>query len=136
VRDEALTFAEVAATVGPDVADELRRITLAVYERGASVAAEQGILIADTKIELGWAGDGTLVLADEVLTPDSSRFWPADDWVPGRTQASFDKQIVRTWALGTGWDKNPPAPEIPEEIVALTRARYIEVFERLTGERW
>ncbi|BCB81627.1 hypothetical protein Pflav_080370 [Phytohabitans flavus] len=93
-------------------------------------------MIADTKLELGWAPDGTLVLGDEVLTPDSSRFWPADSWQPGRAQFSFDKQFVRDWAAGTGWDKRPPAPEVPAEVVAATRARYIEVYERLTGLSW
>jgi phosphoribosylaminoimidazole-succinocarboxamide synthase len=135
-HDEFITYADVVAEVGADTAAELRRITLEVYSRGARLAAERGIIIADTKIELGWAPDGTLVLADEVLTPDSSRFWPADSWVPGRVQFSFDKQYLRDWAAGTGWDKQPPAPEIPDEVVAVVRARYIEVYERLTGEAW
>lgn len=135
-HDEPITYADVVAEVGAETAEELRRITLAVYERGAEIAAERGILIADTKLELGWAPDGTLVLGDEVLTPDSSRFWAADAWQPGRVQFSFDKQFVRDWATGTGWDKRPPAPEVPEEVVAATRARYIEVYERLTGLPW
>ncbi|MEH1123535.1 phosphoribosylaminoimidazolesuccinocarboxamide synthase [Micromonospora sp. CPCC 206061] len=135
-HDEFITYDDVVAEVGADTAAELRRITLEVYRRGARIAAERGIVIADTKIELGWAPDGTLVLADEVLTPDSSRFWPADSWVPGRVQFSFDKQYLRDWATGKGWDKQPPAPELPDEVVAVTRARYIEVFERLTGETW
>jgi phosphoribosylaminoimidazole-succinocarboxamide synthase len=136
VHDQPMTFAEVEAYVGADVANELRRITLEVYWRGATLAAERGVIVADTKIELGWSADGTLVLGDEVLTPDSSRFWPADEWQPGRAQRSFDKQSVRDWAVGTGWDKRPPAPEVPAEIVAATRARYVEVYERLTGETW
>jgi phosphoribosylaminoimidazole-succinocarboxamide synthase len=135
-HDEFMTFSEVQAEVGADVADELRRITLAVYRRGSEIAAGRGIIIADTKLELGWAADGTLTLGDEVLTSDSSRFWPADRWRPGGSQFAFDKQYVRDWSAGTGWDRKPPAPELPEEIVEVTRARYIEVYERLTGERW
>ncbi|GLH97155.1 phosphoribosylaminoimidazolesuccinocarboxamide synthase [Phytohabitans aurantiacus] len=135
-HDEFITYDDVVAEVGADTAAELRRITLEVYSRGARIAAERGIIIADTKIELGWAPDGTLVLADEVLTPDSSRFWPADSWVPGRVQFSFDKQYLRNWATGTGWDKQPPAPELPDDVVAMVRARYIEVYERLTGVTW
>jgi phosphoribosylaminoimidazole-succinocarboxamide synthase len=135
-HDEFITYADVEAQEGADVAAELRRITLEVYRRGAEIAGERGIIIADTKIELGWDADGQLVLGDEVLTSDSSRFWPLAEWEPGRTQHSFDKQFLRDWAAGTGWDKKPPAPEIPEEIVAATRARYIEVYERITGDRW
>jgi phosphoribosylaminoimidazole-succinocarboxamide synthase len=135
-HDAPLTFAEVRARLGAEVAAEARRITLEVYRRGADLAAERGILVADTKIELGWAPDGTLVLGDEVLTPDSSRFWPAAQWHPGRSQQSFDKQYVRDWAAGTGWDKKPPAPEIPPEVVEATRARYVEAYERLTGQQW
>ncbi|HEU4425503.1 MAG TPA: phosphoribosylaminoimidazolesuccinocarboxamide synthase [Pilimelia sp.] len=135
-HDQSITYADVADLVGDQTAAELRRITLAVYERGAALAAERGIVIADTKIEIGRATDGTLVLADEVLTSDSSRFWPADSWQPGGPQLAFDKQFVRDWAAGTGWDKRPPAPEVPPEIVEATRARYIEAYERLTGNRW
>jgi phosphoribosylaminoimidazole-succinocarboxamide synthase len=135
-HDEFITLDEVAAGVGTELAQELRRVTLEVYRRGAAIAAERGIIVADTKLEFGRDANGTLTLADEVLTPDSSRFWPADDWEPGRTQVSFDKQLVRDWALRTGWDKRPPAPEVPDEIVELTRARYVEVYERITGERW
>jgi phosphoribosylaminoimidazole-succinocarboxamide synthase len=135
-HDEPLTFAEVVRQVGAETAEELRRITLSVYQRGTGLAAERGILIADTKIELGWAPDGSLVLADELLTPDSSRFWPAATWRPGRAQESFDKQYVRDWAAGTGWDKKPPGPPVPDEVVAATRARYIEAYQRLTGSRW
>jgi phosphoribosylaminoimidazole-succinocarboxamide synthase len=135
-HDEFLTLDEVAATVGVDTAAELRRITLAVYERGARLAAERGIIVADTKLELGRASDGSLVLADEVLTPDSSRFWPADDWQPGRSQFAFDKQFLREWANTTGWDRKPPAPDVPPEIVAATRERYVEAYERITGEPW
>jgi phosphoribosylaminoimidazole-succinocarboxamide synthase len=135
-HDEAITYHDVVAQVGADTAAELRRITLAVYRRGAAVTAEHGIITADTKIELGWAPDGTLVLGDEVLTADSSRFWPADQWQPGRSQYSFDKQIIRDWATSTGWDKRPPAPEVPPEVVQATRARYIAAYERITGRRW
>lgn len=136
VHDAPMTFAEVAELLGGDVAEELRQVTLAVYRRGAALAAERGVLVADTKLELGWSNDGSLVLADEVLTPDSSRFWPSDEWQPGRAQHSYDKQYVRDWAAGTGWDKRAPGPEVPEDVIAATRARYVEVYERLTGERW
>jgi phosphoribosylaminoimidazole-succinocarboxamide synthase len=135
-HDEPMSFSDVEAAVGAVAAAELRRITLAVYRRGAEIAAERGIIIADTKIELGWAPDGTLVLADEVLTPDSSRFWPGSSWQPGRSQPSFDKQYVRDWAAGTGWDRRPPAPAIPPDVVAATQARYVEAYERLTGLTW
>lgn len=135
-HDEFITFDDVAARVGGDTAAELRRLTLAVYARGAAVAAARGLLVADTKLELGWAADGSLVLADEVLTPDSARFWPADDWQPGRAQFAFDKQFLREWANTTGWDRKPPAPEVPAEVVDATRTRYLEVYERLTGEPW
>ena len=132
-HDEFITFAEVEKTVGPDDAAHVRDLTLAVYGRGAQIAAERGLIVADTKLEFGRAADGTLMLGDEVLTPDSSRFWPADSWKPGGPNYSFDKQFVRDWALGTGWDKQEPAPEVPEEVVEVTRARYFDVYERLTG---
>ena len=135
-HDEPITFATVVETVGEETAARLRETTLEVYRRGAALAAERGIIIADTKIELGWAPDGTLVLADEVLTPDSSRFWPADSWRPGTTPFSFDKQYLRDWAAGTGWDKRAPGPAVPEDVVAATRARYVEVYQRLTGLPW
>jgi phosphoribosylaminoimidazole-succinocarboxamide synthase len=135
-HDEFITLDQVAASVGADTAAELRRITLAVYERGAQLAAARGIIVADTKLEFGRAPDGSLMLADEVLTPDSSRFWPADDWQPGRPQFAFDKQFLREWANSTGWDRKPPAPAVPPDIVAATRDRYIEAYERITGERW
>lgn len=135
-HDEFMTFAEVVAKVGAETAEELRDITLKVYRRGAELAADRGIIVADTKIELGWAPDGTLVLADEVLTSDSSRFWPAESYQPGRTQFDFSKQYVRDWAVSTGWDRQPPAPEVPPEVVEATRARYVDVYERLTGNRW
>jgi phosphoribosylaminoimidazole-succinocarboxamide synthase len=132
-HDEPMTFADVVALVGAETAARLRQITLDVYTRGAAIAAERGIIVADTKIELGFTPAGELVLADEVLTSDSSRFWPADLWQPGKPQFSFDKQYLRDWAAGTGWDRRPPAPEVPPEIVEATRARYVEAYERLTG---
>nr|MDT0662821.1 phosphoribosylaminoimidazolesuccinocarboxamide synthase [Micromonospora sp. DSM 115978] len=135
-HDEFMTYDDVVAKVGAETAERLRELTLAVYRRGAELAAERGILVADTKLEFGWTPDGTLLLADEVLTSDSSRFWPAESYQPGRAQFSFDKQYVRDWAAGSGWDKTPPAPQVPPEVVEATRARYIEVYERLTGRTW
>jgi phosphoribosylaminoimidazole-succinocarboxamide synthase len=131
-HDEPMTYEEVADQVGPETAAELKRVTLAVYQRGWRVAADRGIIVADTKLEFGWAPDGTLVLADEVLTPDSSRFWPADEYEPGRPQHSLDKQYLRDWSATIGWDRKPPGPEIPADIVAAMTARYNELFERLT----
>lgn len=139
-HDQNLTKAELAALVGDETAAELARITLAVYQRGAALAAERGIIVADTKIELGFDDTGTLRLADEVLTPDSSRFWPADSWQPGRSQVSFDKQFVRDWLTSpaAGWDPHggQPPPELPDEIVDQTRQTYVAAYERITGLRW
>ncbi|MDW3850053.1 phosphoribosylaminoimidazolesuccinocarboxamide synthase [Micromonospora sp. BRA006-A] len=135
-HDEPITYEQVVDKVGPEVAERLRQITIDVYRRGAEIAAERGILIADTKLELGWAAGGTLVLGDEVLTSDSSRFWPAESYQPGRAQFSYDKQYVRDWATSSGWDKQPPAPEVPAEVIEATRARYVEVYEKLTGNTW
>ena len=139
-HDENVSYDAVVQTVGDDTAAELRMLTLAVYARAEELARERGILVADTKFEFGRRPDGTTVLADEVLTPDSSRFWPADDWHPGRAQASYDKQIVRNWLLspGSGWDRasGEAPPPLPDEIVELTRARYLEAYETLTGETW
>jgi phosphoribosylaminoimidazole-succinocarboxamide synthase len=136
-HDEPMTFDEVIAEVGESTAEELRRITLAVYRRGADLAGDRGIVLADTKIELGWDDAGTLTIGDELLTPDSSRFWPADEWRPGRAQPSFDKQFVRDWLTSpaSGWDRasGEPPPRLPDEIVERTRQRYVEAFERLTG---
>jgi phosphoribosylaminoimidazole-succinocarboxamide synthase len=132
-HDEPITFEQVAGLVGPAEAARLREITLAVYARGVEIAARRGIIIADTKIELGWSVEGELVLGDEVLTPDSSRFWPAATWRPGRAQDSYDKQFIRDWAAATGWAKTTPGPEVPPAIVAATRARYVEAYERITG---
>ncbi|HEY3683388.1 MAG TPA: phosphoribosylaminoimidazolesuccinocarboxamide synthase [Streptosporangiaceae bacterium] len=139
-HDAPMTFADVVAEVGAATAEELRRITIEVYRRGADLARERGIIVADTKVEFGRTDDGTLVLADELLTPDSSRFWPADDWAPGRPQRSFDKQYVRDWLTSpaSGWDRGSgtPPPPLPEEIVARTRETYIAAYERITGRTW
>jgi phosphoribosylaminoimidazole-succinocarboxamide synthase len=132
-HDENVSFAVMVDRVGRDLAEQLRARALALYEAGAAHAAEHGIILADTKFEFGLLA-GEVVLADEVLTPDSSRYWPADTWVPGTAPPSFDKQFVRDYATSTGWDKQPPAPELPPEVVAATRDRYVEAYERLTGE--
>lgn len=136
-HDEFMTFDDVVAQTGQDTAEQLRDLTLEVYRRGARTAAERGIVIADTKVEFGRAADGTLVLADEVLTPDSSRFWLAEEWQPGRAQRSLDKQVVRDWSSElTDWDRTAPGPEMPDEVVRATRERYVEAYERITGTRW
>ncbi|TDV41811.1 phosphoribosylaminoimidazolesuccinocarboxamide synthase [Actinophytocola oryzae] len=135
-HDAPATFEDVAAAVGLSTATRLRDLTLEVYRRGVSRAAENGIIVADTKLEFGVDGEGVLTLADEVLTPDSSRFWPAEEWEPGRAQHAYDKQFVRDWAVSTGWDRTPPAPEIPSSVVDATRARYVEAYEKITGLPW
>jgi phosphoribosylaminoimidazole-succinocarboxamide synthase len=139
-HDENIDFERMAEIVGdPDLAEALRRLSIDLYRRGAAHALECGIILADTKFEFGRRPDGTLVLGDEVMTPDSSRFWPADGYEPGRSQPSFDKQYVRDWAAASGWDKSPPAPPIPDEVVKGTRARYLDAYERIAGEpleRW
>lgn len=139
-HDENLTIAELTALVGAENAAELARITLAVYQRGADLAAEGGIIVADTKIELGFDSEGTLRLGDEVLTPDSSRFWPAGSWQPGQSQPSFDKQFVRDWLTSpaSGWDRHSgePPPALPDEIVEQTRYTYVRAYECITGLRW
>ena len=132
-HDEPMTQADVAALVGAPVAAELERATLQVYQRGAELAAARGIIIADTKLEFGLLEDGTLMLADEVLTPDSSRFWLTSEWQPGRPQRSLDKQFVRDWSAGLDWDRRPPGPAIPPDVVAATQARYQELYTRVTG---
>ncbi len=132
-HDEPMTYAQVADLVGAETAAELKRITLEVYRIGARTAAGRGIIVADTKLEFGRAPDGTLVLADEVLTPDSSRFWPAREYQPGRPQHSLDKQYLRDWSTAIGWDRRPPGPQVPADIVAAMTARYEELFARLTG---
>jgi phosphoribosylaminoimidazole-succinocarboxamide synthase len=137
-HDENIPYDAVVATVGDEAATRLRDLTLAVYARAEQVARKRGIILADTKLEFGSRNDGTTVLADEVLTPDSSRFWPADRWQPGRTQPSYDKQFVRNWLTSpeSGWDRASGAepPPLPPEVVEQTRARYVEAYERLTGE--
>jgi phosphoribosylaminoimidazole-succinocarboxamide synthase len=135
-HDESMTYAEVEAAVGADTAARLRDVTLAVYERGRELAARAGILLADTKVELGHDPTGALVLADEVLTPDSSRFWPAETWQPGGVQPSYDKQYVRDWLrFDSGWDRaaGGDPPPLPDDVVQRTRAKYVEAYERLTG---
>ena len=136
-HDENVSYDAVVRTVGAERAAELRELTLAVYSRAESVARERGIILADTKFEFGARADGTTVLGDEVLTPDSSRFWPAEGYAPGKVQPSYDKQNVRNWLLSaeSGWDKksDTPPPALPAEVVELTRAKYVEAFERLTG---
>ena len=134
-HDEAIDFERAAGLVGDrDLMARVRDVSVELYRHAAAHAREQGVIIADTKFELGLDEAGELVLGDEVLTPDSSRFWPADGYEPGRSQPSFDKQYVRDWAAGSGWDKTPPAPALPDDVVAGTRARYVEAYERVTGE--
>lgn len=139
-HDENITYHDLAVRVGPDAAAALRSTSLAVYERMVELAAPGGIVVADTKIELGTRADGTLVLADEVGTPDSSRFWPAAGWSPGRAPASLDKQYVRDWLTSppSGWsrDSGSPPPPLPDEVVEATRARYVEAYQRITSRRW
>ena len=132
-HDENIDFARAAAIVGQDTAERVRDLTLALYREAHDHASQRGIILADTKFEFGWI-DGELTLCDEALTPDSSRYWPADAYEPGRGQNSYDKQIVRDWLEASGWDKTPPGPDLPPDVVARTRARYIEVYERLTDE--
>jgi len=131
-HDENISFERMIDIVGQEMAEYLRTRSLEIYQRGAELARSKGIIIADTKFEFGEV-DGEVILIDEVLTPDSSRFWPADRYEPGRGQPSFDKQFVRDWLISTGWDKNSPPPPLPDEIVHKTRGKYIEAFEQLTG---
>jgi phosphoribosylaminoimidazole-succinocarboxamide synthase len=132
-HDENIDRDRAAELVGRERLEEVERVAIALYQLASAYAAERGILIADTKFELGLDPDGQLVLADEAFTPDSSRFWPADEYEPGRPQPSFDKQFVRDYCETLGWDKTDPGPALPEDVVAGTRARYVEAFERLTG---
>ena len=132
-HDENIDRDRAAELVGADRLAEVERVAIELYRFASEHAAERGILLADTKFELGLDADGMLVLADEAFTPDSSRFWPADEYEPGRAQPSFDKQFVRDYCESLGWDKNPPGPELPDGVVAGTRARYVDAFERLTG---
>lgn len=131
-HDENITEAEARALLGDDRYEELRDLSLRIYSRGAAAAAERGVILADTKFEFGLI-DGSVVLIDEVLTPDSSRYWPADAWRPGEAVPSFDKQYVRDWLDSTGWDHTPPAPRLPGDVVSGTRARYVEAYELITG---
>jgi phosphoribosylaminoimidazole-succinocarboxamide synthase len=134
-HDENVDFDRAAEIVGDrELLEELRRLSIAIYELGAAHARERGIILADTKFEFGLRPDGGIVLGDEVMTPDSSRFWPADGYEPGRGQPSFDKQYVRDWAAGSGWDKTPPAPALPDDVIERTRALYVDAYERITGE--
>jgi phosphoribosylaminoimidazole-succinocarboxamide synthase len=134
-HDENVDFDRAAEIVGDRaLLEELSRVSIEVYKRGAEQAAKHGILLADTKFEFGKDAGAEIVLGDEVLTPDSSRFWPADSWEPGKTPPSFDKQFVRDWATAQGWDKKPPAPELPADVVEQTRAKYVEAYERITGQ--
>ena len=139
-HDENVSYDAVVATVGDEAAARLRELTLTVYDRAEEIARERGIILADTKFEFGADADGVTVLADEVLTPDSSRFWPADEWQPGRAQPAYDKQIVRDWLLSpeSGWDRASGAapPPLTDAVVERTRSRYIEAYELLTGQRW
>ena len=134
-HDENIDFERAAELVGDRALTErVRDVSIAVYSHAAEHARERGIILADTKFEFGLDADGELTLGDEVCTPDSSRFWPAAEYEPGRGQPSFDKQFVRDWASSTGWDRNPPAPAIPDDVVARTREKYVEAYERITGE--
>ncbi|HLY47571.1 MAG TPA: phosphoribosylaminoimidazolesuccinocarboxamide synthase [Solirubrobacteraceae bacterium] len=134
-HDEAVDFEGAVELIGDRaLAERVRDVSLELYRFAAEHARERGIILADTKFELGLAADGSLTLGDEVCTPDSSRFWPADQYEPGRSQPSFDKQYVRDWASSTGWDRNPPAPAIPDDVVSRTRGKYVEAYERITGE--
>ncbi|GAA3352724.1 phosphoribosylaminoimidazolesuccinocarboxamide synthase [Saccharopolyspora gregorii] len=135
-HDEFITFDDVVDQVGRETAEQLRDLTIEIYQRGAARAEQTGIIIADTKFEFGRDADGTLTLGDEVLTSDSSRFWPADQWKPGGPQFAFDKQFVRDWSSTLEWDRTPPGPEVPADIVEATRQRYTDVYERITGETW
>ncbi len=136
-HDEPMTFEEVAAQVGDDLAERLKATTLSLYERAAKIAEARGVILADTKFEFGLTAAGDLLLADEVLTSDSSRYWRVEDWRPGGRQVAYDKQFVRDWARDLGsWDKTPPGPEVPADVVAETRRRYIAMYERITGLTW
>ena len=134
-HDENISFERMVEIVGRELAEELRRRSLRIFQRGSEYARQRGIIIADTKFEFGQVG-GELLLIDEVLTPDSSRFWPADQYAPGRGQPSFDKQFVRDWLSSTDWDKNSPPPPLPDDVVAKTRQKYVEAYERLTDREF
>jgi phosphoribosylaminoimidazole-succinocarboxamide synthase len=133
-HDENISFEQMAASTGPKLAAELRERSLDIYRRASAYAESRGIILADTKFEWGRLPDGSLILIDEVLTPDSSRFWPKDSYQPGKNPPSYDKQFVRDWLDGSGWDKNSPPPQLPGDVVEKTRAKYVEAYERLTGK--
>lgn len=135
-HDENISFDQMKQAVGGELAEQLKAATLALYGRAADYARERGVIVADTKFEFGQLPDGQVIVIDEMLTPDSSRFWPADQYEPGKEPPSFDKQFVRDWLSRQSWDKQPPAPELPAEVVEGTRKRYIEAFETLTGRKW
>ena len=135
-HDINIDFKSAAMIVGDEVAEELRNITLSLYNTAADFALSRGIILADTKFEFGRSADGIITLGDEALTPDSSRFWELDEWTPGRSQSSFDKQFVRDWLISSGWDKKSPPPELPNEIIEKTAMRYEEAFERITGTKF
>jgi phosphoribosylaminoimidazole-succinocarboxamide synthase len=135
-HDENIPFERMVEIVGKETAEELRERSLDIFRRGREYAKGRGIIIADTKFEFGREADGRIILIDEVLTPDSSRFWPADQYEPGKSQPSFDKQFVRDWLLSTDWDRNSPPPALPEDVIAKTREKYVEAYERLTGEKF
>ena len=135
-HDINISFEEVVRRIGDETARRLRDLTLRIYKWAADYAAQRGVIIADTKFEFGTLPDGQIILIDEILTPDSSRFWPADRYQPGRDQESFDKQFVRNWLEAQPWDKTPPAPALPPDVVEGTRRRYVEAFELLTGRKW
>ncbi len=132
-HDENITESQTRSLLGDELYEELRKRSVDIYLRASEYAAQRGVILADTKFEFGFA-DGELLLVDEVLTPDSSRYWPADRWNPGQDVPSFDKQPLRDWLDATAWDKTPPAPDLPEDVVAETSARYVEAYERVTGE--
>jgi phosphoribosylaminoimidazole-succinocarboxamide synthase len=134
-HDENVPFAAVSTLVGPEIAAALRDLTLAVYTRAEEIARDRGVILADTKFEFGADGAGTITLADEILTPDSSRFWPADQYRPGQSQPSFDKQFLRDYLETLPWKKTPPAPALPPEVIAKTQAKYLDAYERLTGKK-
>jgi phosphoribosylaminoimidazole-succinocarboxamide synthase len=134
-HDENISYERMVEIIGPELGEELRRRSLDIFKRGAAYALERGIIIADTKFEFGLIGD-ELILIDEALTPDSSRFWPADQYAPGHSQPSFDKQFVRDWLTATTWDKNSPPPSLPDDVVAKTREKYVEAYEKLTGRKF
>jgi phosphoribosylaminoimidazole-succinocarboxamide synthase len=135
-HDEPMTYEQVVEEIGADRAETVSKLTKEILQRGREVCEPRGIILADTKVEFGTDASGRMILADEVLTPDSARFWPVESWEPGHAQPSFDKQPLRDWLAASGWDKTAPGPELPDEIVAATRDRYVGAYERITGRTW